>query len=125
VVVDREWLGWGAGGRGTSCGSLGDKRRDSEPGLPPSYLMSRSAHQQGGPPPGPAASSLSYASAPVAIHVRRKRMEEDGLGVEDLRLMLREKEKEAEEARAVMEAKQYEVRELKERLWEKLNLIDD
>jgi DNA-binding transcriptional MerR regulator len=62
----------------------------------------------------------------LAANARRKRAEEDaGVSVEALRQMLREKEQEAEEARKVMEAKQYEVRELKERLWEKLNFVED
>jgi hypothetical protein len=62
----------------------------------------------------------------LAANARRKRAEEDaGVGVEELRQMLREKEQEAEEARKVMEARQYEVRELKERLWEKLNFVED
>lgn len=52
------------------------------------------------------------------------RAEDDSL-VEELRQLLREKEKEVEEARLLLEVKQYEVRELKERLWEKLNLVDD
>jgi phosphosulfolactate phosphohydrolase-like enzyme len=92
------------------------------------YLPPPASPSSASPSPSSLSSSLSSPSSPallVAANARRKRAEEDGVSVEELRHMLREKEKEAEEALKLMEAKQYEVRELKERLWEKLNFITE
>ncbi|ELR22324.1 dual specificity phosphatase, catalytic domain containing protein [Acanthamoeba castellanii str. Neff] len=124
------------GGRGVSCVTLGTRHDgDSVSVVSPSFYTppptsspasaSSSSLSLSSPGSGSSAAAPPLAST-LAANARRKRAEEDaGVGVEALRQMLREKEQEAEEARKVMEAKQYEVRELKERLWEKLNFVED